>query len=129
MLAFSILQANEDAEAICIRLLHLLGTPRKVPENNAHTAYNIMFSTNQQQQSNANANEPIPASKNVSAWESLISDLESHGEDDDGEEGGGFLNGGASSSLPLSARSGNGGDEEKMKQESEKRENNRQQPN
>ena len=76
-----------------------------------------MFSTNQQQQSN----EPIPASKNVSAWESLISDLESHGEDDDGEGGGGLLNGGASSSLPLSTRSGNGGDEEKMEQESEER--------
>eukprot|EP00984_Skeletonema_dohrnii_P001498 scaffold481_cov102-Skeletonema_dohrnii-CCMP3373.AAC.3 len=78
-----------------------------------------MFSTNQQQQSN----EPIPASKNVSAWESLISDLESHGEDDDVEEGGGLINGGASSSLPLSTRSGNGngGDERKMEQESEER--------
>ena len=65
-----------------------------------------MFSTNTNQQQQSN--EPITASKNVSAWESLILDLESHGEDDDGEEGGGFLNGGASSSLPLSTRSGNG---------------------
>eukprot|EP00985_Skeletonema_marinoi_P030923 scaffold34749_cov139-Skeletonema_marinoi.AAC.4 len=78
-----------------------------------------MFSTNTNQQQQPN--EPITASKNVSAWESLILDLESHGEDDDGEEGGGFLNGGASSSLPLSTRSGNGGDEEKMEQESEER--------
>eukprot|EP00985_Skeletonema_marinoi_P025869 scaffold19435_cov73-Skeletonema_marinoi.AAC.4 len=73
-----------------------------------------MFSTKQQQQSSE------PASKNVSAWESLILDLESHGDDDDDdEEGGWFLNGGASSSLQLSARSGNG--EEKMEQESEDR--------
>jgi len=73
-----------------------------------------MFSTKQQQQSSE------PASKNVSAWESLILDLESHGDDDDDdEEGGWFLNGGASSSLQLSARSGNG--EEKMEQESEER--------
>eukprot|EP00985_Skeletonema_marinoi_P023616 scaffold15822_cov73-Skeletonema_marinoi.AAC.1 len=78
-----------------------------------------MFSTKRRQ-----SFESITESKNVSAWESLISDLETRREDDemasdddDSDGGGGFLHG-ADDDTSLSL-SGSGNDDERMEQTSD----------